>query len=502
LSLYLKYRPQDFESLVGQGFIKDTLKKAIADKKTVGAYLFTGPRGTGKTSTARIFAKAINCTDNTDGNPCLKCDVCKDFSNGKLIDIIEIDAASHTGVDNIREIIEKAQFQPTKTQYKIYIIDEVHMLSKWAFNALLKILEEPPEHVKFILATTEIHKVPETILSRCQRYDFRNHTPEDTRERLQYIAKQEKVTIDEASLEYIVKTANGGLRNAISLFEQLIVDGKITYTHIEETLWVSKHEEIQSFADKLIQRDTSLMQEFETLESSWKNIKLFFHDVLLLLWDTAKTDMLAGKDISEVISALDILHDTYGKSKNSFDEALTFRIGVMKVLSNYTPSSVTTEKAEVPVVWKTDSHKVQDNPWMIPKDTTPSISTSEPDNTDVSEEPIVEQSESLFSNAQDVFTSEEPAFWTDIAPEKTSQKNTGDSNFEKDIFIAEVKKQGAKWAITMSLRGADFSLSGSTLTIACKTKIARNSLDTPEVWDVLHSALEAIGKADITLSIT
>jgi DNA polymerase-3 subunit gamma/tau len=130
MSLYLKYRPQDFESLVGQGFIKDTLKKAIADKKTVGAYLFTGPRGTGKTSTARIFAKAINCTNNTDGNPCMKCDVCTGFHENKLIDIIEIDAASHTGVDNIREIIEKAQFQPTKTQYKIYIIDEVHMLSK------------------------------------------------------------------------------------------------------------------------------------------------------------------------------------------------------------------------------------------------------------------------------------------------------------------------------------------------------------------------------------
>lgn len=191
MALYLKYRPQDFNSLVGQEFIKETLKKAVAEDKTVGAYLFTGPRGTGKTSTARIFAKAINCENQKDGNPCNSCDVCKAFAENSLIDIIEIDAASHTGVDNIREIIEKAQFIPTRTKYKIYIIDEVHMLSKGAFNALLKILEEPPKHVKFILATTEIHKVPDTILSRCQRYDFRNHTDKDVEERLKYIAKEE-----------------------------------------------------------------------------------------------------------------------------------------------------------------------------------------------------------------------------------------------------------------------------------------------------------------------
>ena len=488
MSLYLKYRPQDFKNLVWQGFIKNTLQKAIETDKTVGAYLFTGPRGTGKTSTARIFAKAVNCTNLEKGNPCLKCEVCTAFADNKLIDVIEIDAASHTGVDNIREIIEKAQFQPTKTRYKIYIIDEVHMLSKGAFNALLKILEEPPEHVKFILATTEIHKVPETILSRCQRYDFKNHTPEDTRERLQYIAGEEKVSVDEDSLDYIIKTANGGLRNAISLFEQLIVWDQITYKHIEETLGVSKIEEVENFVEKLVSLDIGILSELDILEKSGKNIQLFFKDVLFSLWDRSKEWLQKWEDITSLLKSLDILHDTYSKAKHSFDENLTFRIGVMKVLSGFSQETpVLPQRVEIKKKQQVSSDKK-----------IPPVKPLE------EKEPAVQQSESLFNDAQDVFSMDEPDFGKDELSPKNSSRFGGTTSwdFDKDQFIAEVKKSGGKGATTMSLRGADFSLKDDTLSIHFKTKIALESVNTPENIDMLNRALKEVGKSDLIINLS
>jgi len=229
MALYLKYRPQDFKSLVGQEFVKNTLQKAVANEKTVGAYLLCWPRWTGKTSTARILAKAVNCENPDNWNPCNKCNICEAINSESLVDVIEIDAASHTWVDNIREIIEKAQFRPTNAKYKIYIIDEVHMLSKGAFNALLKILEEPPKYVKFILATTETHKVPDTIISRCQRYDMKNISIEDIKSRLEFISKEEKIEIDKESLDYIAQNSWWALRNALSLFEQLVSEIKGLY---------------------------------------------------------------------------------------------------------------------------------------------------------------------------------------------------------------------------------------------------------------------------------
>ena len=333
MALYLKYRPQDFNSLVWQGFIKETLKKAVAEDKTVGAYLFTGPRGTGKTSTARIFAKAINCENGKDGNPCNNCGICDAFWENSLIDIIEIDAASHTGVDNIREIIEKAQFSPTLTKYKIYISDEVHMLSKGAFNALLKILEEPPTHVKFILATTEIHKVPDTILSRCQRFDFRNHTDEDVKNRLEYIAKQENVSVDEESYNYIIKSAEWGLRNAISLFEQLTQDGKITFSHIIETLGVASEDEKRNFIEKVLHKDFTLLDDFEDILKSGKNLKNFFKEITNDIQKLAIKDLKSGLSIETYITILDIFQDILAKAKQSFDEAMTFKIGILKILN-------------------------------------------------------------------------------------------------------------------------------------------------------------------------
>lgn len=237
-ALYRKWRPQKFEDMMGQTAVTKTLKNAIIHHKTSHAYLFTGPRGTGKTSAAKIFAKAINCLNPQDGEPCNDCLLCKGITEGTIGDVIEIDAASNNGVEEIRDIRDKARYAPTQATYKVYIIDEVHMLSTGAFNALLKTLEEPPKNVIFILATTEPHKIPATIISRTQRFDFRRITNDEIIQRLRYILEQEEIAYEEEALSVIARCANGGMRDALSLLDQVISfsDDKVSF---EQAIQVS-----------------------------------------------------------------------------------------------------------------------------------------------------------------------------------------------------------------------------------------------------------------------
>lgn len=478
MALYLTYRPKDFSSLVWQGFIKETLQKAVEQDKTVWAYLFTWPRGTGKTSTARIFAKAINCESPQSWNPCGVCIICKNFQDNRLIDIIEIDAASYTGVDNIREIIEKAQFQPTQTKYKIYIIDEVHMLSKGAFNALLKILEEPPKHVKFILATTEIQKVPETILSRCQRFDFRSITDEDIRERLKYIANSESIEVDEKSYTYIVKRAEWGLRNAISLFEQLIHDRKISFEYIVKTLGIGSEDEKEAFLEKILVRESSLLDDFEKYQQQGKNMKIFLKEILTLLLEKTQENLQKGNNVQDFIEVLEILQETLTRTKNSFDEHLTLKIGIVKILAwskRLSPSSVNPQSVHT---WDTKIAVEKGEKIVHP----PVDSFS----WKIQEIPKQPAHDVLLSAVTDIFAPSE-SFETPLTTPPVTLPG-----FDIEAFILQVKLQGAKAAVTMSLRWSDISLQADTLQISAKTNIAQTTLRNVENQNSMFQAGEAL----------
>lgn len=264
IALYRRWRPQDFDSLVGQEHIRVTLENAIRSDKIAHAYLFAGPRGTGKTSTAKIFAKALNCVQGPTLHPCNTCSSCVGITDGSSMDVVEVDAASNRGIDEIRDLRETVKFAPVEGKYKVYIIDEVHMLTTEAFNALLKTLEEPPSHVVFILATTEPHKIPETIHSRCQRYDFRRITQGDLLVRLQEVAAAGGMNVEEDALRLIAAQADGGMRDALSLLDQcasMAADGHVSEALVRNLLGLVGHEWVWSMTERLGKKDAAALLE-------------------------------------------------------------------------------------------------------------------------------------------------------------------------------------------------------------------------------------------------
>lgn len=272
--LYRKWRPKTFSDVVGQPQVTITIKNELKARRIAHAYLFTGSRGTGKTSCAKILAKAINCIDIQDGDPCGKCEICKGIDNGSILDVVEIDAASNNGVENIRNLREEASFTPATAKYRVYIIDEVHMLSIGAFNALLKTLEEPPEHVVFILATTEVHKLPATILSRCQRFDFHRISPNHMAKRLEFVAKNEGVSIDHDAALLISYISDGALRDTLSLLDQCL--GKadnITTEIVAETAGLAGHQHIIDLSNAILEKDcTKALSIINSLHNSSKDM--------------------------------------------------------------------------------------------------------------------------------------------------------------------------------------------------------------------------------------
>lgn len=332
LALYRKHRPQTFQHLVGQDHVRRTLLNAIKAGHLSHAYLFCGPRGTGKTTTARLVAKAINCINpSQEGESCNKCDYCVMMSEGRLVDLIEIDAASNRGIDEIRDLREKIKFAPSQAPHKVYIIDEVHMMTTPAFNALLKTLEEPPSHAYFILATTEAHKVPDTILSRCQRFDFHRIDEAVMVERLKEVARTENVKFEEAALALIAKAAEGGLRNAISLLEQIASGGILTEESVRQVLGLTGDEAVERLLTALEKREIAeALQEIQTLHREGQDLFSFNRDVL----DALRERLLAASKKKEATGRYLVWIELFQKAsqelKNALIPQLPLEVAILK----------------------------------------------------------------------------------------------------------------------------------------------------------------------------
>ena len=333
LTLYRKYRPKNFNEVVGQKVTIKILKNAIVNKHISHAYLFYGPRGTGKTSIAKIFSRTVNCESPKDGIPCEECASCKISNNSGCIDIIEIDAASNNGVDEIRELKNKISFVPTELKYKIYIIDEVHMLSTGAFNALLKTLEEPPEYAIFILATTELQKVPLTIISRCQTLEFKKIDNQSMYDKLKEISLKEKISIDDSGIKEIINNSNGGLRDAIGLLEKAnSYENEINDNIIREISGNISSESMDSFMQLLFENNiNAVLKKINEFNDNGNDLIKLTNNIVIYLRDEMISKKIYNKDYCDLIMELDNVSSKMEKSQNP---KILLEITLMNYLSN------------------------------------------------------------------------------------------------------------------------------------------------------------------------
>lgn len=376
MSLYLKYRPQNFASVVGQAHVVQTLQNTLKQNHLAHAYLFCGPRGTGKTSLARIVAKALNCTQRkrNSAEPCHECEICQAINQGRLVDLIEIDAASNRGIDEIRELREKIVFSPTQAKAKVYIIDEVHMLTKEAFNALLKTLEEPPEHAYFILATTEAHKIPETIVSRCQQFTFNRIENEQIVSRLSYIAQEEKMETEENALTLIAKAAHGGLRDAIGLLEQMAASGPVTYEASSAQLGVSGHVVMEKFEEALSQQNPlRAIELLNQIHAQGKSLSAFLEEWVNHLREQMLADLENQVKVKQFIQWIELFTTAKQQLSQAIIPQLPIEVAVIRAC-DFEVSS----KSQAPNHKEILNSKKQEANQVLPKNKESVVVGSEP----------------------------------------------------------------------------------------------------------------------------
>ncbi len=452
--LYRKYRPQDFDSVVGQEYTTQLLKNVIKDNKISHAYIFTGPRGTGKTSSAKIFARAINCLNPKDGNPCNECDLCKSFNENP--DIIEIDAASNNGVDDIRELIDNSRLAPSISKYKVYIIDEFHMLSTSAFNALLLTLEEPPSNVVFILATTDIQSVPITVLSRCQRFDFKPITVENIVSRLEYVCKQEKIKITDEALNEIALMSNGGLRDALSILDQISSkDGKIEVEDIISNFGSISSKKVYELIENISNQDiNSLITNIRKFKSDGVDYRILANKFIQYLKnELISVKLLTSKydlNFNDMYNLIMDLSNSLGVMRNSIDPYTYIELIIVKYINPKEGTIVDTPQKVV------EDEKVSDLvedvvPEEVKEEVSPEIIEEKPQNNEQKVAPAVKNTNKLsfsvdirvnncFANAKKNYLAEIKEKWSDfLVYESNANKKLMSYIIDTDIVVASDK---------------------------------------------------------------
>ena len=445
-ALYRKFRPITFSELVGQEHITRTLRNQIMADRVGHAYLFNGGRGTGKTSSAKILARAINCLNPKDGEPCNECEICKGALNGSLTDIVEMDAASNNSVEDIRSIREEVNFLPTKAKYRVYIIDEVHMLSTGAFNALLKTLEEPPEHVKFILATTEPQKLPATILSRCQRFDFKRISDEDIIKRLKIVCEESNIEITKGALKIIAVLSEGAMRDALSILERCIQDGenKIDEDKIKDLVGIPKITYVHSIVDAIVEYDIDkALASMDEILSQGKDLNNFIWEIIkyvkdiLIYKSSGKVDLYSEeeiqsiKDISEKVTKEKLVDLIYNLSnlendiKWSTQKTIMFQAGIIKLCSKEVGTGGNIEERVEKIENYLKSGKV------VVQSVTKSVPVQNPSNNSNLEIP---RGNNLVSNMQNKSVN--------TSPVSNTKKYSNDLNKSWPKIVSDLKQNG------------------------------------------------------------